>query len=67
MIVICKGNWSAADWPCLRRPVLTFKVKKEDGSFYKGKIKFIAEDEALLSSDDENPADDISLKLRRKK
>src|SRR5262245_27503580 len=34
--------------------VLSFKGKREDGSFFKGKVKFVAEREALLLYDDQD-------------
>ena len=46
---------------------LSFKVKREDGSFFKGKVKFVAEHEARLLYDDQDTGDELSMILRREK
>jgi hypothetical protein len=48
--------------------VLSFQVKRKDGSFFKGRIKFIAENEAVLHPGDEaRPGDARAISLTREK
>lgn len=48
--------------------VLSFQVKRKDGSLFKGKIKFIAENEAVLKPEDEaQSADAMAISLTREK
>lgn len=53
--------------PVFDGQVLSFKVKREDGSFFKGKVKFVAEHEAVLLYDDQDTGDELSMILRREK
>jgi hypothetical protein len=45
---------------------LSFQVKRKDGSFFKGKIKFLAENEAVLKPEAE-AADAMDIPLTREK
>jgi hypothetical protein len=48
--------------------VLAFQVKRKDGSFFKGKIKFITENEAVLNPVDEAQLSDaMAISLTREK
>jgi hypothetical protein len=47
--------------------VLAFKVKRPDGSFFTGKVKFVAENEAVLSYQNQDTGDEQSMDLRREK
>jgi hypothetical protein len=44
---------------------LSFRVKREDGSFYKGRIEFVAEHEAILYSQDRHTGEERKLPLRK--
>jgi|RhiMethySRZTD1v2_1073278.scaffolds.fasta_scaffold14809_3 hypothetical protein len=53
--------------PVFDGQVLSFKVERNDGSFFKGRIKFVAEHEAVLYSNDQNTGDELAIILRREK
>ena len=53
--------------PVFDGQVFSFKVKREDGSFFKGRVKFVAEHEAALYSDDQHTGDELAITLRREK
>ena len=53
--------------PVFDGQVLSFKVERDDGSFFKGRIKFVAEHEAVLYSNDQNTGDELAIILRREK
>ena len=53
--------------PVFDGQVLSFKVERNDGSFLKGRIKFVAEHEAVLYSNDQNTGDELAIILRREK
>jgi hypothetical protein len=53
--------------PVFDGQVLSFKVERNDGSFFKGRIKFVAEYEAVLYSNDQNTGDELAIILRREK
>jgi hypothetical protein len=46
---------------------LSFKVKRDDGSFFKGRVEFVAEHEAVLHSNDRHTGDEVAMILRREK
>jgi hypothetical protein len=53
--------------PVFDGQVLSFKVERKDGSFFKGRIKFVAKHEAVLYSDDRDAGDELTIILRRGK
>ena len=53
--------------PVFGGQVLSFKVERNDGSFFKGRIKFVAEHEAVLYSIDQHTGDELAIILRREK
>ena len=53
--------------PVFDGQALSFKVERNDGSFFKGRIKFVAEHEAVLYSNDQNTGDELAIILRREK
>ena len=53
--------------PVFDGQVLSFKVERKDGSFFKGRIKFVAEHEAVLHSNDRDTGDELAIILRREK
>jgi hypothetical protein len=53
--------------PVFDGQVLSFKVERKDGSFFKGRIKFVAEHEAVISSNDRHNGDELAIILRREK
>ena len=53
--------------PVFDSQVLSFKVERNDGSFFKGRIKFVAEHEAVLYSNDQHTGDELAIILRREK
>jgi hypothetical protein len=53
--------------PVLDGQVLSFKVERKDGSFFKGRIKFVAEHEAVIYSNDRENGDELAITLRREK
>lgn len=54
--------------PLFDGSALSFQVKRKDGSFFKAKIKFTAENEAVLKPEDEATAtDDMAISLSREK
>jgi hypothetical protein len=53
--------------PVFDGQLLSFKVKREDGSFFTGKIQFTAEHEAVLRSEDQHTGEESALALRREK
>lgn len=53
--------------PVFDGQVLSFKVKRDDGSFFKGRIKFVVEHEAVLYSNDQQTGDELAIILRREK
>jgi hypothetical protein len=53
--------------PVLDGQVLSFKVERNDGSFFKGRLKFVAEHEAVLYSNDQLTGDELAINLRREK
>jgi hypothetical protein len=53
--------------PVFDGQVLSFKVKRGAGSFFKGRIKFGAEHEAVLYSNDQQTGDELAIILRREK
>ena len=53
--------------PVFDGQVLSFKVERKDGSFFKGRIEFVAEHEAVLSSNDQHTGDELAITLRREK
>ncbi len=44
---------------------LSFKVKREDGTFFRGLVTFVAANEAILRSDDQPGSDSPPMTLRR--
>ncbi|MGH9847429.1 MAG: hypothetical protein ACREEM_52720 [Blastocatellia bacterium] len=46
---------------------LSFKIKRPDGTFFKGKVQFVADDEAVIRPDEPNARDDEAMILRREK
>jgi len=53
--------------PVFDGQVLSFQIKRpDDGSFYKGHVKFVAENEAILSSDSPDTSDNPPMTLRRR-
>jgi hypothetical protein len=53
--------------PVFDGQVFSFKVERDDGSFFKGRIKFVAEHEAVLYSNDRHTGDELAIILRREK
>jgi hypothetical protein len=53
--------------PVFDGKILSFKVKRKDGSFFKGRVEFVAEHEALLHSNDQNTGDERAMILHREK
>lgn len=53
--------------PVFDGQVFSFKVKREDGSFFKGRVRFVAEHEAVLHSDDQHTGDELEIILLREK
>jgi hypothetical protein len=53
--------------PVIDGKVLSFKVKRDDGSFFKGRVEFVAEHEAVLRSNDRHTGDELAITLRREK
>jgi hypothetical protein len=53
--------------PVFDGKVLSFKVERKDGSFFKGRIEFVAEHEAVLQSNDRPTGDEVAIILRREK
>jgi hypothetical protein len=53
--------------PVFDGQVLSFNVERKDGSFFKGRIKFVAEHEAVISSNDRHNGDELAIILRREK
>jgi hypothetical protein len=53
--------------PVFDGQVLSFKVERKDDSFLKGRIKFVAEHEAVLYSNDRHNGDELAITLRREK
>jgi hypothetical protein len=53
--------------PVFDGQVLVFQVKRPDGSLFTGKVKFVAENEAVLSYLDRDTGDELAMDLRREK
>jgi hypothetical protein len=53
--------------PVIDGKFLSFKVKRDDGSFFKGRIEFVAEHKAVLRSNDRDTGDELAITLRREK
>ena len=53
--------------PVFDGKVLSFKVKRDDGSFFKGRVEFVAEHEAVLRPNDQGTGDELVIILRRGK
>jgi hypothetical protein len=53
--------------PVFDGKVLSFKVERDDGSFFKGRAEFVAEHEAILQSNDRHTGDEVAIILRREK
>lgn len=45
--------------------LLSFKARRDDGSFYQGRVRFVAEHEAVLLSDEQTSVDAPAILLRR--
>jgi hypothetical protein len=53
--------------PVFDGKALSFKVEREDGSFFEGRVEFGAENEAVLHSNDRHTGDEMTMILRREK
>lgn len=53
--------------PVIDGKVLSFKVKRDDGSLFNGRIEFVAEHEAVLLPNDRDTGDELAITLRREK
>jgi hypothetical protein len=53
--------------PVFDGKALSFKVEREDGSFFECRVEFVAEHEAVLHSKDRHTGDELSIILRRDK
>jgi hypothetical protein len=53
--------------PVFDGKILSFKVKRDDGSFFKGRVEFVADHEAVLRSNDRHTGDELAITLRRGK
>ena len=53
--------------PVFDGQVLSFKVKRDDESFFNGRVEFVAEHEAVLRSNDRHTGDELAITLRREK
>jgi hypothetical protein len=53
--------------PVFDGKVLSFKVERGDGSFFKGRFEFVAEHEAVLRYIDRDTGDELAITLRREK
>lgn len=51
--------------PVFDGETLSFQVKRDDGSFYRGRVRFVAEHEAVLLSGDQTSEDAPAITLRR--
>jgi hypothetical protein len=45
--------------------VLAFRVRREDGTFFQGRVRFVAEHEAVLRSDNQATGEELAMTLRR--
>ncbi len=61
-----KGEGPLID-PVFDGQVLAFQAKRPDGSLFTVKVKFVAENEAVLSSPDQHTGDELAMTLRREK
>jgi hypothetical protein len=53
--------------PVFDGQILSFKVERKDGTFFKGRIKIVAQHEAVLYSNDRHNGDELAITLRREK
>ncbi len=44
--------------------LLSFKVRRDDGSFYRGRVRFVADNKAILRADEQTDAEE-TITLRR--
>jgi hypothetical protein len=53
--------------PVIDGKILSFHVKRDDESFFKGRVEFVGEHEAVLRSNDRHTGDEMAIILRREK
>lgn len=51
--------------PVFDGQTLSFKVRREDNSFFQGRVSFVAENEAVLRSHDQATSENQAMTLRR--
>ncbi len=51
--------------PVFDGQILSFKVRREDDSFFQGRVSFVADHEAVLRSHDQATSEDRAMTLRR--
>jgi len=51
--------------PVFDGQTLSFKVKREDDSFFQGRVSFVADHEAILRSHDQATSENQAMTLRR--